>query len=74
MILFLSQKAFSLHGHDEGGEDEHGEDEHGEEESLDFIWKGCLVLGGIYAFILLEIALHYFGRYIQEVSRHRPLV
>lgn len=68
-ILHLIPHAFGLHGHEEDGGDEHGEDEHGSEESIDFVWKGCLVLGGIYAFALLEIGLHFLGRHIQERVR-----
>ena len=53
---FCWPQAFGLHGHEEE-----------EESSKDFIWKGCVVLGGIYLFFLLEIALHGLGSFIKKV-------
>ena len=43
-----------MHGHEEGDGHAHKE----EEENLNFLWKGFLVLLGIYAFYLLELFLH----------------
>ena len=30
-------------------------------EDIDFIWKGCVVLGGIYTFFIVEVILHGLG-------------
>ena len=57
-------QAFGLHAH----EDDDGHDHNSSEESKDYIWMGCLVLLGTYAFFLLEVALHGLGNYLKKVE------
>ena len=52
-------QSFGLHAHHEE-EGAHHHDDHAEEESEseEFLWKACIILLGVYAFYLLEVALH----------------
>ena len=49
-------QSFGLHAHHEE-EGAHHHDDHAEE----FLWKACIILLGVYAFYLLEVALHGIG-------------
>ena len=62
--VFVS-KAFGLHGHEH--DTEHSSSEH-ETEDIEFIWKGVIVLLGLYIFFLLEVALHGLRDYLKEVK------
>ena len=61
-------KALGLHGHDDEHDDEH---DHAESEphNIDFVWKGVVVLVGLYVFFLLEVALHGLGDYLKRVRK-----
>lgn len=71
-MLLIQAFGLHAHGHSEEGEDDghdHGTaSSSGEESSQEYIWKGCLVLLGIYAFYLLEVTLHGMGDYLKKVS------
>ena len=38
-------------------------------ESSDSIWKGVLILVGLYVFFLVEVALHELGDYLKKVRK-----
>ncbi len=50
-----------MHGHEEDEEDSAHAHDSESAASIDFIWKGCMVLLGMYGFYLLEFFLHTFG-------------
>lgn len=55
-ILHLIPHAFGLHSQEE---DSHSHNNG--KEDIGFIWKGCVVLGGIYTFFIVEVILHGLG-------------
>ena len=54
-------KVLGLRDHDDGAESE--------PHNIDFIWKGVLILVGLYVFFLVEVALHELGDYLKKVRK-----
>ena len=62
---------FNLHGQQEGsGGHAHNEHEGEEEENREYIWRGCVILLGVYVFFLLELFLHSWADLLKTVRTY----
>ncbi|XP_019854660.1 PREDICTED: zinc transporter ZIP10-like isoform X1 [Amphimedon queenslandica] len=74
-VLHLIPHALGLHSHGHHEEDDdhdHDHDHHSDEEESEehaYLWKASLVLLGIYAFYLIEVAMHGLSHYLTKKSK-----